>query len=300
VHIETLEPRTHLAAAPAWADVNDFAYQLQNVNLQQLGASKYDAVVIDYSAEGDDASAYSKAQIRALQSSPGGAKRVLAYMSVGEAEDYRWYWQTKWDADGNGRPDAAAPRWLGPENPDWPGNYKVKYWQDAWQGVVFSYVDRVLKQGFDGVYLDIIDAYEYWGPLGRNVNPNAERDMVTFVQRIAHFARVTRHRPDFAVFAQNGEHLGVYDDYLAAVTGIGREDVFYDDDRRVAADEWKQTVRDLNRFKRAGKAVWVIDYPTVGGAIDDVYARAESRGYIAYCATRELDELLTHAGHEPD
>lgn len=291
--IESLEPRLHQKfTPPPWASVNDFAYQLQNVDLQQLGASKYDAVVIDYSADGGDDTAFSRAQISNLQNSPGGPKRVLSYLSVGEAEDYRYYWQGSF----SDRP----PKWLGAENPEWEGNYKVKYWQGAWQNVVYTYVDRVLQADFDGVYLDLIDSYEYWGPLGRNVNPDAERDMVSFVQNIAHYARVTRGRPDFAIFAQNGEHLGVYDDYVRTVTGIGREDVFYDDNAKVPAADWKNTVRDLKRFSAAGKVVWTIDYATQRSKLDDFYFRSEARGFVPYAATRELDELLTHFGHEPD
>ncbi len=30
-------------------------------------------------------------------------------MSIGEAENYRWYWQNEWDADNDGQPDSGAP-----------------------------------------------------------------------------------------------------------------------------------------------------------------------------------------------
>ena len=83
-------------------------------------------------------------------------------MSIGEAENYRWYWQKSWDANRNGKPDAGAPAWLGPSNPDWPGNYKVRYWDAGWQELVYAYIDKVLDAGYDGVYLDIVDAYQYW------------------------------------------------------------------------------------------------------------------------------------------
>ena len=52
------------------------------------------------------------------------------------------------------------------ENPDWPGNYKVKYWNEEWQGLIYknqdSYLNKIMAAGFDGVYLDIIDAFEYF------------------------------------------------------------------------------------------------------------------------------------------
>ncbi|NOX86519.1 MAG: hypothetical protein GXO86_11260, partial [Chlorobi bacterium] len=82
----------------------------------------------------------------------------VCYMSIGEAEDYRYYWQPDWKP-GN-------PSWLDKENPDWEGNYKVKYWDKGWQGIIFgndgSYLKKILDAGFDGVYLDIIDAFEYF------------------------------------------------------------------------------------------------------------------------------------------
>ncbi len=49
-----------------------------------------------------------------------------------------------------------------PENPNWPGNYKVRYWDPEWQAIIFEYEDKILNAGFDGVYLNIIDAFEYW------------------------------------------------------------------------------------------------------------------------------------------
>ena len=97
--------------------------------------------------------------VAALRTKPGGARRlVIAYMSIGEAESYRPYWQSGWQV-GN-------PAWLFDENPDWPGNYKVAYWDPEWQTVLFggstAYLDRITAAGFDGVYLDILDAYEYF------------------------------------------------------------------------------------------------------------------------------------------
>jgi len=64
----------------------------------------------------------------------------------------------------DGIPDPGAPSWLDKENPDWPGNYKVRFWDSGWQAIIFQYLDKILAQGFDGVYLDLVDAYEYYQP----------------------------------------------------------------------------------------------------------------------------------------
>ena len=66
---------------------------------------------------------------------------------------------------------SSPPSWLAGENPDWPGNYKVRYWNTDWQKIIFgegdSYLGLILDAGFDGVYLDIIDAFEYFENLSK-------------------------------------------------------------------------------------------------------------------------------------
>ncbi len=290
------------SAGAAEEEPNDFVYQLQRIDLEALGETKFDLVIMDYSRDGSDERKFTAPQIRTLKSSPGGPKTVLSYMSIGEAEDYRWYWQRSWDANKDGRPDAGAPAWLGRSNPDWPGNYKVRYWDPAWQQIVYDYVDKVLAAGYDGVYLDIVDAYEYWGPGGPSGldRPTAEREMVRFVKSIAEFARVTREKPGFQVFVQNAEGLSRYPDYVQTVSGIGKEDLFYDGNRRQPADETYYSIRRLDRFKQAGKPVFVIDYVTRQARIDEFYRKAHNHGYIPYATRRDLDVLTINPGHAPD
>jgi len=88
----------------------------------------------------------------------GGKRLVICYMSIGEAEDYRYYWHSVWKKN--------KPEWLLSENPNWKGNYKVCYWNKNWQKIIYgtddSYLDKIIKSGFDGVYLDIVDAFEYF------------------------------------------------------------------------------------------------------------------------------------------
>lgn len=131
-------------------------YETRNAYLAALDATTYDLFIID--AFYDEQMLTAK-EVAALQTKPNGARRlVIAYMSIGEAEDYRYYWQEGWKP-GN-------PEFIERENPNWKGNYKVRYWDPAWQAVIFgsadAYVDRILNAGFDGAYLDIIDAYEYF------------------------------------------------------------------------------------------------------------------------------------------
>jgi len=124
--------------------------------IQAIAATNYDLLIIDFFLND---SAFTSQEIDQLSiKANGGTRLVICYLSIGEAEDYRYYWQSSWKRN---RPD-----WLEPENPDWPGNYKVKYWHPEWQKIIFgqsdSYLDRIVGAGFDGVYLDIVDGFEYF------------------------------------------------------------------------------------------------------------------------------------------
>lgn len=121
-----------------------------------VNATNYDAIIMDLFLDGE---AFTAGEITQLKhKANGGTRQVICYMSIGEAEDYRYYWNSSWASN--------APSWMAAENPDWPGNYKVRYWDTEWQDIIYrnndSYLNKILDAGFNGVYLDIIDAFEYF------------------------------------------------------------------------------------------------------------------------------------------
>lgn len=135
--------------------INPSEYPNKDTFIQSLSETNYDLILIDLFFNQQ----LNRDDISSLKTKAnGGSRLIICYMSIGEAEDYRYYWQSEWDTN--------PPSWLKNENPDWQGNYKVCYWNETWQNIIFgndeSYLDRILETGFDGVYLDIIDAYEYF------------------------------------------------------------------------------------------------------------------------------------------
>jgi len=125
--------------------------------MQSMIASNYDLIIMDLFFQ--DGVAFTSSEINQLKSKANGGRRMMVcYMSIGEAEDYRYYWLQEWNSN--------KPSWMSDENPKWVGNYKVQYWNEEWQNIIFgndhSYVKRIIDAGFDGVYLDIIDAFEYY------------------------------------------------------------------------------------------------------------------------------------------
>ncbi len=80
-------------------NVRKFGYQLQNINISEIKNSDFDLIVLDYSSDGSEANEFTPAQIDSIKKS---GKLVISYLSIGEAETYRFYWREKWDADGDG------------------------------------------------------------------------------------------------------------------------------------------------------------------------------------------------------
>ncbi len=145
------------------SDAKNFLYLINGENfasktdfINSIKETKYDVIIMDAFYNGNP---FLRSEIDQLKVKPeGGTRLVIAYMSIGEAEDYRYYWKAEWNT--------SPPPWLGKENPDWKGNYKVRYWEKEWQNIIVSgpdsYIQKILDAGFDGVYLDIIDAFEYF------------------------------------------------------------------------------------------------------------------------------------------
>jgi cysteinyl-tRNA synthetase len=254
---------------------------LQNLDVAAACRSEADLLVVE--PEGDEAR-LAPADIARLRRKPSGQPRVvLAYLSIGEAENYRPYWRRAWKT--------KPPPWLGPENPDWPGDFEVRYWDPAWQRLILGApdrpLDRIVADGYDGVYLDIVDAFEYWEEQGQ---ADARARMVAWVTAIARHARA--ERPGFLVVPQNGEALAREPGYLSLVDGIGREDLYYDGDQPQDPEEVLDAEDDLALFQKAGKPVFLIEYGTKPQTLRAVTAGAREKGYISLITVRDLDRLI--------
>lgn len=299
------------------AAYQDWLYLIDpsGITLAEMAASGFDGVVTDYSRDGTETGEWTTAEVSALHAA---GMVSLAYMSIGEAEEYRFYWRPEWTY--------TPPAWLGPENRAWAGNYKVRYWDPDWQAIIYgtaagadtSYLDRIIDQGFDGVYLDIVDAYSYWSAENPELTRGEARSrMIDLVAAIAHYARVARGRSAFLVFPQNAEEI-VFDDngsidaegdrYLALCDGIGAEDVWYD---RLAPQPpgetaYRLALLDAFRTRNGTRAVLSVDYvwdtSDPGGAgnrerYNTYHRKARGRGFLAYAASsdRVLDTIVFRA-----
>jgi cysteinyl-tRNA synthetase, unknown class len=276
---------------PVLKDATSWGYQLQRVHAGQIPAA-IDVLVVDYTARDD---------VEALRTKPDGTKRiVLCYLSIGEAENYRTYWRPRWAT--------SPPVWLGPENPAWKGNFAVKFWYPEWQRLIVDpartqpstwdriiealfpqpkpYLDQIVEAGFDGVYLDRVDAYEK----ALETRPAATADMVAFVEKIS--AHAKKRRSGFLVIPQNGESLLANPRYLKAIDGIGKEDLFYGetgDGKPNIPTEIRITIGHLNRAKAEGRPVFVVEYVSDEDLKRKTHAELRQLGYVGTFTERSLN-----------
>lgn len=132
--------------------LNPSKFNSKDEYLRALKSSEYDLLIIEPTLNG---SFFTKDEIEQLKYKKNGSRRlVIAYFSIGEAEDYRFYWEKSWSK--------KLPDWIVEENENWEGNYIVKYWSKEWQEIVKEYQRRLESIGVDGYYLDTIDSFQYF------------------------------------------------------------------------------------------------------------------------------------------
>ncbi|MBZ9631859.1 endo alpha-1,4 polygalactosaminidase [Salegentibacter sp. LM13S] len=136
--------------------INYAEYSNKQDLIAELSFTNYDLIVMDLFFNNET---FTSEEIKQLKKKKNGGDRlVIAYMSIGEAENYRFYWKDKWSSN--------YPNWLVEENPYWEGNFKVEYWNEDWKKIIYgsenAYLTKITNADFDGVYLDIIDGYQYF------------------------------------------------------------------------------------------------------------------------------------------
>jgi len=276
-----------LMAKPPLAAVRSWGYQLQNINLDidKLVASPADLIVIDYamSQATGGMRPLTADEVARLKSKPDGSRRiVLSYLSIGEAEEYRFYWKPEWRT--------TPPAWMIAENCRWPRNHLVRFWEDGWKQIMIrgadSYLSGIVRAGFDGVYLDRIDVYTDIA----DRHPEARERMIAFVAELASVAR--QARPGFLVVAQNAEDLLETPAYRALLDGLGKEDLLYGLAGTGVRDRTEDVAwsrERIEKLRREGKTILVAEYLTSADAMTAARRELASMGYVPVLPTRALD-----------
>jgi cysteinyl-tRNA synthetase len=303
-------------------DVRFWAYQIQGLEergaVDALVASRYDLLVLEPTRTERESAAFdTHGMVARLQASPasrdGTTKLVIAYIDIGEAEDWRFYWQAEWVAPAGGEP--GSPDFLIRVDPGgWAGDYPVAFWDPRWKDIIIYNHDSLLQQalddGFDGIYMDWVEAYsdEMVAAAAESADVDPVQAMVDFIREIRDYAR--QQNPDFLVIPQNAAELaGLNASYLDLIDAIGHEQVYFGCDAdsawgdansgdlgTPATGEGHSTQyyeEALEPYLTAGKVVLSIDYAQQPANVAEAYERAAANGYVPYvtlCALSQLTE----------
>jgi len=173
--------------------------QGREVWLEALRDSWFDVIYIDtfynHRARPENQTPLTKAEVDSLKYKPNGARRqIIGYLSIGSAEQNRWYCQDNWINKGGSDvnsdwvmrsgivsggvynpPPEDVPTWLAlPYGGSYAEEAVVQWWHPEWRAIIIngggqyahkttgdntSSIDRIINQGFDGVYLDNVGVY---------------------------------------------------------------------------------------------------------------------------------------------
>jgi uncharacterized protein (TIGR01370 family) len=250
-------------------------YVLQGVDPVAVAVAPFDVKVID--VYNDNGQLFTAAQVQQMGGGAGNGL-LLGYFSIGEAEDYRDYFQTI--------PSAA----IGPVNPDWPGNYQVAYWTSEWKTVATAYLDKMIKLGYDGIYLDVVDEYQQAWAVRNAPGGDAEGAMVSLIKYLDDYAHA--QNANFKIWANNAEELLNNATYLQTIDGLFKEELFYTDNGSPQpAGDTKWSLDLLHKATALGKDVIAIEYVSGASKIADIHAKAAAAGVGSYIAHLDLDGI---------
>jgi len=248
-------------------NVQNWHYQLQNYdNLSTESLSKPYLYVLDPDELGN------RSEIVELANRKGIA---IAYISIGEAESYRSYFKE------------LSKDLILYENKNWKGNFKVKFWTEEWQKIIFNQIRKIKEAGFKGIYLDIVDAFYEIKPVKKTA-----LQMRDFLIKIHEFI----DNEDFLIIQQNAPTLYTFipekerDQYFNSLHGLSLEDCFFYGNKEMNNELNIQDycIESIKVFKQRNKFILSVEYLDDKEKVKRFMLEAKEHSLLPLATDREL------------
>ncbi len=203
-----------------------------------------------------------------------GGRKVVAYLSIGEAEEYRWYF-------------SRARSLIIKENEEWQGNYPVRYWEAAWLKILEEYMAAIQAKGFDGLYYDVVDLWE-----SLENRPSAKAEMARLVVTLCR--KYKAKNPGALFFFQNSDQLFDDSEVTREMTGMIQEGLWYTwMDENISEEERQRKIATMARLRKLGKFIGLLEYTRKPEEMTRARDLARKLGFSPYFSTKELETLFS-------
>lgn len=221
--VENKKPKLNILNKDKYEQVS-WAYYLKDPVLLAIETAPFSLFVIDVENEN---TVFTKKQISKLQKT----KKVFAYLSLGDAEDYRSYWKPLWNQ--------KKPKWLGNEHPLWKGNFSVQdLLNKEWLEITKQQLDNVISVGYDGIVISGLGL------------PDSNK----FLTKIQEYLK--SKKSSLKVYVQ---------DYIYAdsklIDGVVKQGLIYNIDGS-SSKATQQELKELLKYKNEKKEILVVEYVT--------------------------------------
>lgn len=251
-------------------------YQLQNVNYRYFKNIKDSILVLD--AYNDNGIPLESSLIQKLKSK---GNKVFSYLSIGEAESYRPYFKK------------LNKTLILDENKNWDGNFTVKFWETQWQETIEVYLNQIINQGFNGVYLDIIDVFHRF----KDKKLYAQK-MASFITKISNQAKY--RNSNFLIILQNGIDIISYiedsNKLLKDIDGIALEAYIFkyaeDNKKALSLSEEEEHFNYIKQYQDANKLILSVEYNLNPDQTELYFSLAKKYKFIPLVTDLELKGLF--------
>ena len=194
-----------------------------------------------------------------------GTKLIFGYIDVGEADQW-------------GNPSLFSngiPNWFGNLNPGYNGLYTVQYWNPKWQQQIFNNIDKIISQGYDGIFLDVLSANNQWsqGNIYNNpINNDALQNLVTLIESIRNYINTKYSEKGIYLIGNNPFDIALsFPQALNNLDGIFIESVFNSQNPTNGSvslyrDDSSYITSLVSIYKKTNITVLGNDYPALNNA----------------------------------
>ncbi len=207
---------------------------------------------------------------------------LIAYVSVGEAEGYRSYWNR-----------IKEKPWIIGENENWKKNYYVDVRDPEWRELLLTEViPIVIEKGFRGIMMDTLDTAEYLEYIDPERFKGSQDAMISLVKEIH------ERFPDLLLISNNGFPL--LTELAPCLSGFLVESIHMMPDFKaggyipVPEEEYQEKVPLLRVLsKQHGIPVFAIDYVDASDRkkAAECVKRLKKLGFKPCIAQKDLEEL---------